>query len=175
MFFKKFEQFLLVKCDFGYRGSALRSEKKGEKEFQERQAHHDGSIYNQVDLVDLHSFHQFNLVGGIVDADHAEQSDTIDYLKLKIRDIEDIPLDQQRLIVEHQQLENGLKTDLYYISFCACVVKEIGGIQYQRPCGWRRFAVKVSGKYDDDKWLGTDKNSWPVSYHGTAKNRMSIQ
>ncbi|CAG8521611.1 988_t:CDS:1 [Ambispora leptoticha] len=46
-----------------------------------------------------------------------------------------------------------------------------GGIPYRRPCGWQRFAIKVTGKYgDDDKWLGTDENSWPVSYHGTAKH-----
>ncbi|CAG8833798.1 21330_t:CDS:1, partial [Cetraspora pellucida] len=28
----------------------------------------------------------------------------------------------------------------------------------------------VNGKYDNgnDKWLGTDQNAWPVSYHGTS-------
>ncbi|CAG8699520.1 17403_t:CDS:1 [Cetraspora pellucida] len=47
-----------------------------------------------------------------------------------------------------------------------------GEIQYKRPCGWKRIALKVTGKYDngDDKWLGTGKSSWPVSYHGTAKH-----
>ncbi|CAG8812190.1 14451_t:CDS:1, partial [Racocetra fulgida] len=47
-----------------------------------------------------------------------------------------------------------------------------GNVLYQRPCGWRRFALKVSGKYDNgnDGWLGTDANAWPVSYHGTSKN-----
>ncbi|CAG8530596.1 11382_t:CDS:2 [Diversispora eburnea] len=32
--------------------------------------------------------------------------------------------------------------------------------------------TNISRKYDngDDTWLGIDKNSWPVSYHGTAKN-----
>ncbi|CAG8472268.1 525_t:CDS:1 [Dentiscutata heterogama] len=47
-----------------------------------------------------------------------------------------------------------------------------GLIQYKRPCGWKRIALKVTGKYDNgnNKWLGTDKKAWPVSYHGTAKH-----
>ncbi|CAG8534927.1 11784_t:CDS:1 [Ambispora gerdemannii] len=47
-----------------------------------------------------------------------------------------------------------------------------GGVPYQRPCGWKRIALNVTGKYDngDDKWLGTDEDAWPVSYHGTAKH-----
>ncbi|CAJ0913653.1 19038_t:CDS:2 [Entrophospora sp. SA101] len=52
-----------------------------------------------------------------------------------------------------------------------------GGVPYQRPCGWQRHALKVSGKYDNgnDQWLGTGANAWPVSYHGTAKhNAQSI-
>ncbi|CAG8668179.1 10468_t:CDS:1 [Cetraspora pellucida] len=52
-----------------------------------------------------------------------------------------------------------------------------GGADYRRPCGWRRFALKVLGKYDNGNngWLGTDANAWPVSYHGTSKqNSRSI-
>ncbi|CAG8740991.1 6095_t:CDS:2, partial [Gigaspora rosea] len=47
-----------------------------------------------------------------------------------------------------------------------------GLIQYKRPYGWKRIALKVIGKYDngENKWLGTDNNAWPVSYHGTAKH-----
>lgn len=43
-----------------------------------------------------------------------------------------------------------------------------GGERYVRPCGWRRFALNVSQKYDDgsDVWLGTGATSWPVSYQG---------
>ncbi|CAG8814955.1 22378_t:CDS:2, partial [Dentiscutata erythropus] len=35
-----------------------------------------------------------------------------------------------------------------------------------------KIYMQGGGKYDngDDTWLGIDKNSWPVSYHGTAKN-----
>ncbi|CAG8547680.1 1232_t:CDS:2, partial [Dentiscutata heterogama] len=47
-----------------------------------------------------------------------------------------------------------------------------GGILYKRPCGWRRFALKVTNRYDngDNKWLGTDNMAWPVSYHGTSEH-----
>ncbi|CAF2867725.1 unnamed protein product [Rotaria sp. Silwood2] len=39
---------------------------------------------------------------------------------------------------------------------------------YTRPCGWYRKAIKVLGKYENSKWLGTDVDAWPVAYHGTA-------
>ncbi|KZS08210.1 Uncharacterized protein APZ42_027881 [Daphnia magna] len=55
-----------------------------------------------------------------------------------------------------------------------------GGLAYIRPCGWRRYALKVHGKYNDDIWLlGKSKRpdqyspaeeEWPVSYHGTSYN-----
>ena len=48
------------------------------------------------------------------------------------------------------------------------------GFEYKRPYGWKRIAIKVVGKYADDKWLGpngirTDqaRGEWPVSFHGT--------
>ena len=28
-----------------------------------------------------------------------------------------------------------------------------GGLAYKRPCGWKRYALKVSDKYEDNKWL----------------------
>jgi len=47
-----------------------------------------------------------------------------------------------------------------------------GGLGYERPCGFRRYALKVDDKYADFKWLGCSGNSnydteWAVSYHGT--------
>lgn len=44
-----------------------------------------------------------------------------------------------------------------------------GGLDYARPCGWQRYAIKVLGKFDNgnDSWLGTDGSAWPVAYHGT--------
>jgi hypothetical protein len=52
-----------------------------------------------------------------------------------------------------------------------------GGEVYTRPCGWLRYALKVSGKYGSDVWLGSSNapGEWPVSYHGTPlKNVASI-
>ena len=49
-----------------------------------------------------------------------------------------------------------------------------GSFEYKRPCGWKRMAIKVLGKYSDDFWLGSKglrtnqlPGEWPVSYHGT--------
>ncbi|CAG8512350.1 5361_t:CDS:2 [Funneliformis mosseae] len=50
---------------------------------------------------------------------------------------------------------------------------------WRRPCGWKRIALNVLDKYEDNIWLGVDdrysltssvQNEWPVSYHGTAKH-----
>ncbi|CAF3008069.1 unnamed protein product, partial [Rotaria sp. Silwood2] len=48
-----------------------------------------------------------------------------------------------------------------------------GGRNYTRPCGWKRFAIKVSEKFDDMVWLGQTNapGEWPVSYHGTGSNQ----
>ncbi|XP_038077324.1 uncharacterized protein LOC119745173 [Patiria miniata] len=51
-----------------------------------------------------------------------------------------------------------------------------GGQVYQRPYGWKRYAVKVHGEYENDTWLGekgirtySSPGEWAVSYHGTEK------
>ncbi|KAH7707585.1 hypothetical protein AAVH_25176 [Aphelenchoides avenae] len=51
-----------------------------------------------------------------------------------------------------------------------------GGKQYQRPLGAKRYAIRVVGQYDDDKWLGkggrrirASADEWPVAYHGTKE------
>ena len=55
-----------------------------------------------------------------------------------------------------------------------------GGLEYKRPCGWKRYALKVEGKYEDDIWLGhkgksINDSEWAVSYHGTKiENTESI-
>nr|CAH0109869.1 unnamed protein product [Daphnia galeata] len=56
-----------------------------------------------------------------------------------------------------------------------------GGLVYIRPCGWKRYALKVDGKYKDDTWLlgkgkrpdpfSSAQEEWPVSYHGTSYNK----
>jgi ubiquitin len=47
-----------------------------------------------------------------------------------------------------------------------------GGYEYKRPCGWKRYALKVDDKYPDKSWLGSkgysyNDSEWAVSYHGT--------
>ncbi|CAF1244507.1 unnamed protein product [Didymodactylos carnosus] len=54
-----------------------------------------------------------------------------------------------------------------------------GNHPYERPCGSKRIALNVAGRYgSNDRWLGmtgTDSEEWPVSYHGTGKhNAMNI-
>ncbi|RIB22093.1 hypothetical protein C2G38_1998868, partial [Gigaspora rosea] len=151
------------------------------------------------------------LTGKIITLE-CEENDSIDTVKQKIQDKENIPKNQQRLIFDGMNLEDNKTISEYCIknestlhlvlrlggSSSRCIIsclnvndfldprfdydftnkKDIGkifmrgSIQYKRPYGWKRFGLKVAGKYDngDDKWLGKDKNSWPVSYHGTAKH-----
>ncbi|CAF4983115.1 unnamed protein product, partial [Rotaria sp. Silwood1] len=54
-----------------------------------------------------------------------------------------------------------------------------GNQPYERPCGSRRIALKVTDKFGpDNAWLGMKGDApdeWPVSYHGTARhNAMNI-
>ncbi|CAF1046368.1 unnamed protein product [Rotaria sordida] len=50
-----------------------------------------------------------------------------------------------------------------------------GGIEYHRPCGWKRYAIKVTGKYENGIWLGSNNSpdEWPVSYHGTKHDAVN--
>jgi len=48
---------------------------------------------------------------------------------------------------------------------------------YRRPYGWKRYALKVRGKYENNIWLGEPGNrtnstpgEWSVSYHGTSES-----
>ncbi|RIB15121.1 hypothetical protein C2G38_2247828 [Gigaspora rosea] len=138
-----------------------------------------------------------------------EGNDTIDIVKQKIQDKENIPKNKQRLSFGGVLLEDFKTLSDYCIkkeSTLYLILRHGGGriisylsvkdfldsqydydftnvsdigktfmrglIQYKRPCGWKRIALKVTGKYDNsnDKWLGTANDAWPVSYHGTAKH-----
>ncbi|CAG8524679.1 6770_t:CDS:1 [Paraglomus brasilianum] len=45
-----------------------------------------------------------------------------------------------------------------------------GSCPYYRPCGWRRYALKVLDRWGSNIWLGcvNAPGEWPVSYHGTG-------
>jgi len=49
-----------------------------------------------------------------------------------------------------------------------------GGERYLLPVGWKRFSVKVHGKYDDgdNSWLKEDESGWAVTYHGTSESSL---
>lgn len=52
-----------------------------------------------------------------------------------------------------------------------------GGHEYTIPCGWKRFAVNVKGRFDNgnNNWLREDNSGWAVAYHGTeGKNLPGI-
>ena len=45
-----------------------------------------------------------------------------------------------------------------------------GGERYYRPIGWKRFALKVTGRYENDDWLQeSGSGAWIVAYHGTEE------
>ena len=51
-----------------------------------------------------------------------------------------------------------------------------GGYEYHWPYGWKRYAIKVLGRFENDNWLGekglwfdSSEGEWPVSYHGTGE------
>jgi hypothetical protein len=77
----------------------------------------------------------------------------------------------------------GLLDERFHFDFTSVVDKKAynrGGLVYIRPCGWKRYALKVDGKYKDDTWLlgkgkrpdpfSSAQEEWPVSYHGTSYN-----
>lgn len=44
-----------------------------------------------------------------------------------------------------------------------------GERRYYRPIGWKRFALKVEGQYENDDWFGIHDDAWIVAYHGTEE------
>lgn len=51
-----------------------------------------------------------------------------------------------------------------------------GGVPYSLPIGWKRFAVRVAGQFDngDNTWMCLDgrKGEWAVAYHGTKQDAL---
>ena len=50
-----------------------------------------------------------------------------------------------------------------------------GGHLYMRPCGWKRYALRVKGRYQNDQWLDMNdaEGEWVNAYHGTQKEAIS--
>lgn len=46
-----------------------------------------------------------------------------------------------------------------------------GGVEYREPSGWKKFATRVKGTFDNgnNDWLCLDgrPNEWAIAYHGT--------
>ncbi|KAF3939188.1 hypothetical protein ABW19_dt0201851 [Dactylella cylindrospora] len=134
--------------------------------------------------------------------------ETIDHIKQRIAEKEDIPPEEQRLVYAGKQLDDDFTLHDYGIRQLSTIHLALrilgggpramyisegfrdslydwdfrktndagkaffrGGKKYMRPCGWRRFAINVNGKYGPDDWLGSSNapGEWPVSYHGTSK------
>ncbi|CAF0852977.1 unnamed protein product [Adineta steineri] len=133
--------------------------------------------------------------------------ETIGEVKTVVQNMEDIPVDQQRLIYGGRQLENGRTLSYYKIkkeSTLHLALRLLGGHEaildpstmdpgfdydftnikdenktftrgaekYVRPCGWKRYAIKVSDKFENLTWIDHNNipGEWPVSYHGTGQN-----
>ena len=49
-----------------------------------------------------------------------------------------------------------------------------GGHLYFRPCGWKRFALRVKDKYMNERWLEMEdgRGVWLNSYHGTKSEAL---
>ncbi|KYQ93025.1 ubiquitin [Tieghemostelium lacteum] len=51
-----------------------------------------------------------------------------------------------------------------------------GKKEYVRPCGFYRFALQVFNRFPpNNKWLRTDDQSWPVSYHPSLAKSDQIE
>lgn len=144
------------------------------------------------------------LNGGVIECD-VEPNAKIEEIKRRIYELSNVSPDQQRLIFNGKQLEDGKIMSEYYITAESTLhlVARInaskpvildpasldsmhnydftdindgsqkftrGGERYVRPCGWKRFALNVSNKYENLLWIGSNNGvgEWPVSYHGTG-------
>ena len=68
-----------------------------------------------------------------------------------------------------------LDPDLFSPSYY-CDSKDKTKFDGSQSDGWyRRYALNVNGKYEDNVWLGASKteSGWPISFHGTNKDKVS--
>ena len=38
-----------------------------------------------------------------------------------------------------------------------------GDVEYRRSCGWKRYTIKVVGRYEDEVWLGSNNSPQRVA------------
>ncbi|EXX63926.1 ubiquitin-ribosomal 60S subunit protein L40B fusion protein [Rhizophagus irregularis DAOM 197198w] len=129
---------------------------------------------------------------------YVDFNDTLDQVKARIP-IEGVSPDQTRFVLDDKQLEDEQMTTAVIVALhfqsnhiAPKYDRDFtdvndngetfmrGDFRYKRPCGWKRFAINVLDKYEDNIWLGADKSrqfptssvqdEWPVSYHGTAEH-----
>ena len=46
-----------------------------------------------------------------------------------------------------------------------------GGLEFKRPCGWKRYAIKVKDKYENDKCSDDQVEIQNGQYHSWNKTR----
>ncbi|CAF1247316.1 unnamed protein product [Didymodactylos carnosus] len=85
---------------------------------------------------------------------------------IHVRRLRNMPSDQ--LVLDLNSLDEKYNYDFTNIRDTVTHFVR-GGVEYRRPCGWKRFAIRVIGKYENEEWLGCSNGlgEWPVSYHGT--------
>ena len=75
------------------------------------------------------------------------------------------------LTVPHDLFDRAYDYDFTNINDSGKFFKR-GGLPYYRPCGCKRYALKVIDKYDggENTWLGSSNSpgEWANSYHGTS-------
>lgn len=128
-------------------------------------------------------------------------------IKERIHELLEVPPDNQRLIYNGKQLEDGKTMSHYQMTNKPTIhlVAKLAeakpvildptsldpthnydftnindgdqihmrcGRRYYRPCGFKRFALNVSNKYENLLWIGCNNGTgeWPVSYHGTGNH-----
>lgn len=97
-----------------------------------------------------------------------QDSSQITLVRLRAMNSDDL------LILDKDSLDPGYDYDFTNINDSGQRFTR-GGYEYRRPCGWKRHAIKVTGKYENEEWLGCNngQNEWPVSYHGTKLGSVS--
>ena len=126
-----------------------------------------------------------NLLGGgynfLFNGKILHYDDTLDYHDIEDRDLIMVHMKNEGGGGDEFYIDDDLLDPLYDYDFRGIDDRNQkfyrGGLEYKRPIGWKRYALKVNGRYENDKCLGdTGKSNgdteWAVSYHGTKHTNM---